>query len=218
MHMDARSRGLRRTRSLRFSVLSLAAAAAWLLAQGDALFAAPRTWIAGATVLSPEQKDSGRKLNVLVDGERIVAVATELPAEAAQDATVVDADGLFLIPGLIDGHTHLQSVPGFTPVMQFGHPALVRAYRAQLPRSFLRYGYTTVIDLIVADPDALAAFAQAPTRPDFYTCGPALPVPGGYPTQNAPRSSATASSPTRWSSRKTRAAQAPIRRKRRLRA
>jgi imidazolonepropionase-like amidohydrolase len=186
MHMDARSRGLRRTRSLRFAFLSLAAAAAWLLAQGDPLFAAPRTWIAGATVLSPEQKDSGRKLNVLVDGERIAAVATELPAEAAQDATVVNADGLFLIPGLIDGHTHLQSVPGFTAVMQFDHAALVRAYRAQLPRSFLRYGYTTVIDLIVADPDALAAFAQAPARPDFYTCGPALPVPGGYPMQNVP--------------------------------
>jgi len=186
MHMDARPRGPRRTRSLRFSCLSLAAAAAWLLAHGDPLFAAPRTWIAGATVLSPEQKDSGRKLNVLVDGERIAAVATELPAEAAQDATVVNADGLFLIPGLIDGHTHLQSVPGFTPVMQFDHPALVRAYRAQLPRSFLRYGYTTVIDLIVADPDALAAFTQAPARPDFYTCGPALPVPGGYPTQNLP--------------------------------
>ena len=186
MHMDARPRGPRRTRSLRFSCLSLAAAAAWLLAHGDPLFAAPRTWIAGATVLSPEQKDSGRKLNVLVDGERIAAVATELPAEAAQDATVVNADGMFLIPGLIDGHTHLQSVPGMTPVMQFGHPDLVRTYRAQLPRSFLRYGYTTVIDLIVADPDAFAAFTQAPARPDFYTCGPALPVPGGYPTQNLP--------------------------------
>src|SRR5258708_11260383 len=186
MHMDARPRGPRRTRSLRFPFLSLAAAAAWLLAHGDPLFAAPRTWIAGATVLSPEQKDSGRQLNVLVDGERIAAVTAELPADAAQGATVVNADGLFLIPGLIDGHTHLQSVPGFTPVMQLGHPALVRAYRAQLPRSFLRYGYTTVIDLIVADPDALAVFAQAPVRPDFYTCGPALPVPGGYPAQNVP--------------------------------
>src|SRR5260370_37463910 len=184
MHMDARSRGLRRTRSLRFFVLSLAAAAAWLLAHGDPLFAAPRTWIAGATVLSPEQKDSGRKLNVLVDGERIAAVATELPAEAAQDATVVNADGMFLIPGLIDGHTHLQSVPGMTPVMQFGPSDLGRSFRASLPRSFLRYGYTTVIDLIVADPDAFAAFTQAPARPDFYTCGPALAVPGGYPTQN----------------------------------
>jgi imidazolonepropionase-like amidohydrolase len=170
---------------LRYAVLSVAVAAS-VLAQGDALFAAPLTWIAGATVLSPEQKDSGRQLNVLVDGERIAAVTAELPADAAQGATVVNADGLFLIPGLIDGHTHLQSVPGFTPLMQLGHPALVRAYRAQLPRSFLRYGYTTVIDLIVADPDALAVFAQAPVRPDFYTCGPALPVPGGYPMQNVP--------------------------------
>jgi imidazolonepropionase-like amidohydrolase len=186
--MDRNTRSWRRRRRLclRYAVLSVVVAAAWLLGQGGALFAAPRTWIAGATVLSAEQQDAGRKLNVLVEGERIAAVTAELPADAAQDATVVNADGLFLIPGLIDGHTHLQSVPGFTPLMQFDHPALVRAYRAQLPRSFLRYGYTTVIDLIVADPDALAVFAQATPRPDFYTCGPALPVPGGYPAQNVP--------------------------------
>src|SRR5258707_8504704 len=58
---------------LRYAVLSVAVAA-WVLAQGDALSAAPLTWIAGATVLSPEQKDSGRQLNVLVDGERIAVV------------------------------------------------------------------------------------------------------------------------------------------------
>src|SRR5258708_36783881 len=130
MHMDARPRGPRRTRSLRFPFLSLAAAAAWLLAHGDPLFAAPRTWIAGATVLFPEQKESGRKLNVLVDGERIAAVATELPAEAAQDAAVVSADGLFLIPGLIDGHRHQQSGPGSTPLRQVTHPDLPAPSRA----------------------------------------------------------------------------------------
>jgi hypothetical protein len=175
-----------------------------VLAQGDALFAAPLTWIAGATVLSPEQKDSGRQLNVLVDGERIAAVTAELPADAAQGATVVNADGLFLIPGLIDGHTHLQSVPGFTPLMQLGHPALVRAYRAQLPRSFLRYGYTTVIDLIVADPDALAVFAQGSRR---RPCGristpvaPRCRCPAATPCKTSRRGSASSPSPTRWSS------------------
>ncbi len=197
MDRNARSWRLRRRLCLRYAVLSVAVAAAWVLAPGDALFAAPLTWIAGATVLSPEQKDSGRQLNVLVDGERIAAVTAELPADAAQGATVVNADGLFLIPGLIDAHTHLQSVPGFTPVMQPGHPALVRAYRAQLPRSFLRYGYTTVIDLTVA-----------------RRCR----CPAGTPRKTPRRRSASWPSPTRWSSRRTRAAQAPIRRRRRWRA
>ncbi len=65
MDRNARSWRLRRRLCLRYAVLPVAVAAAWVLAAGDALFAAPLTWIAGATVLSPEHKDSGRQLNVL---------------------------------------------------------------------------------------------------------------------------------------------------------
>ena len=113
-----------------------------------AVAAEPRTWIVGATVISPERADDGRKLNVLIEGDRIAAVSDELPPKASQDASIVDAAGSYLIPGLIDSHVHLQTVPGFTPLMNLRHPLLVWDYRAQLPRSFLRYGYTTVIDLV----------------------------------------------------------------------
>jgi len=77
-------------------------------------------------------------------------------------------------------------VPGLTPLMTYRHPLLTKAYRAQLPRSFLRYGYTTVIDLILVDRAVLDGFEQAPLHPDLYHCGPGVVVPNGYPSQNAP--------------------------------
>ncbi|MBB1254458.1 dihydroorotase [Streptomyces sp. OF3] len=58
--------------------------------------------IRGAKVLGGDAAD------VLVDGETISAVGTGLEAAGA---TVIDADGLVLLPGLVDLHTHLRE-PG----------------------------------------------------------------------------------------------------------
>jgi imidazolonepropionase-like amidohydrolase len=145
-----------------------------------------RTWIVGATVISPERGDDGRVQQVLIEGDRIAAIADTLPPDAARDATLVDGHGAFLIPGLIDGHVHLRSVPGMTPVMEYLHPGLVRDYRAQLPRAWLRHGFTTVVDLVPTDRDVLDDFLAAPAHPDLLHCG-AVPLAGGYPTNFAPR-------------------------------
>jgi imidazolonepropionase-like amidohydrolase len=147
--------------------------------------AAERTWIVGAVVLSPEHTESPREANVLIEGDRIAAVTATAPT-ADDGSTVFDARGGVLIPGLIDGHVHLASVPGMTPLMGMRHPEIANAYRTQLPRSYLRYGYTTVIDLNVADPSAIEAFRAAPAHPDEYDCGASLPMANGYPSQNVP--------------------------------
>ncbi|HEY8356776.1 MAG TPA: amidohydrolase family protein [Ramlibacter sp.] len=144
-----------------------------------------RLWIVGATVISPERADNGQPMDVLVEGERIRSVTAAGAPGTRRDAPVFDASGLFLMPGLIDSHVHLASVPGFSPVMAYRHPFLARDYRAQLPRSFLRYGYTTVIDLVPTDRGVLEAFVAAPVHPDLHHCG-ALPLRDGYPTHYAP--------------------------------
>ncbi len=56
------------------------------------------------------------------------------------------------------------------------------AYLRQVPRSFLRYGYTTLVDLIITDPKPIQAMRAAPMHSDIYDCGGALPVPNGYPS------------------------------------
>jgi len=144
-----------------------------------------KTWIVGATVISPERPDSGQVLHVLIDGDRIEAVTPTVPADMAGVA-VVHAEGRYLVPGLMDSHVHLTGIPAIPYPMRAQHPDLVEAYLRQVPRSFLRYGYTTVVDLIVTDPRPLQRMRAAAARPDIYDCGGALPVPNGYPSQNAP--------------------------------
>src|SRR5208283_795267 len=53
-----------------------------------------------------------RAADVLVDGERIAEVRRGIPASAAEK--VIDAKGLYVIPGGIDAHTHLDMPFGGT--------------------------------------------------------------------------------------------------------
>ncbi|MDR3114383.1 MAG: dihydropyrimidinase [Treponema sp.] len=57
-------------------------------------------------------EDAEVKGDVRIIGERIAAVGTDLPAEPGE--TIIDARGKILIPGGIDGHTHLSLDLGFT--------------------------------------------------------------------------------------------------------
>src|SRR5579859_806379 len=59
------------------------------------------TVIAGGTVVTAEGEFDG---DVLIEGEMITAVGK---VAAPDGATVVDAGGCFVLPGLIDNHTHL---------------------------------------------------------------------------------------------------------------
>ena len=59
------------------------------------------TLIANGTVVTAEDEFAG---DVLIEGEKIVSVGR---VEAPDDATVLDAAGCFVLPGLIDNHTHL---------------------------------------------------------------------------------------------------------------
>ncbi|HLJ74107.1 MAG TPA: amidohydrolase family protein, partial [Thermoanaerobaculia bacterium] len=49
----------------------------------------------------------------------------------------------------------------------------------QLPRAFLAFGFTTLIDLDLR-PDTMAWFNAVTPHPGLFSCGPALRVTGGY--------------------------------------
>jgi dihydropyrimidinase len=59
-----------------------------------------RTLFTGGTIVGPE---GTQQADLLVDGERIAAIGREVPRI---DARVIDAAGLYLLPGGIDVHTH----------------------------------------------------------------------------------------------------------------
>jgi hypothetical protein len=63
---------------------------------------------------------------------------------------------------------------------------MIQAYFDQVPRSYLYYGYTTLVDLVVTEPQVLENFRKAPLHPDLYDCGGALAFANGYPMSFAP--------------------------------
>ena len=69
--------------NLRATPLCAAPLAFLLSLHGPAAADPPRIWIVGATVISPERQDTGRVLNVLIEGDRIAAVTDALPGDAA---------------------------------------------------------------------------------------------------------------------------------------
>jgi imidazolonepropionase-like amidohydrolase len=149
-----------------------------------------RIWITDVRILSPEKLDHIDKGSVLIEDGRIVRVERREGAKKPAGVTVVSGEGQFLIPGLIDSHVHLASVPGARPEVSFGpadaKPAWIKEYVKQLPRSYLYFGYTTLVDLAVIDHRVLDDFRQAPIHPDVYDCGESLPFANGYPMSFAP--------------------------------
>jgi len=157
-----------------------------LLAAATVAHAADRTWITDVTIVSPENLAHVEKGNVLIEDGNIVKVERGATSQRPAGAKVVSGHGQFLIPGLIDSHVHLASVPG-SGLGQTSIPAdLAEAYFKQLPRSYLYFGYTTVIDLAVYEREKLDAFRSAPLHPDQYDCGESLPVANGYPMSFMP--------------------------------
>ncbi|RSZ56678.1 amidohydrolase family protein [Massilia atriviolacea] len=142
---------------------------------------AGKTWIANVKLVSPEKLDRIETGSVLIDGGRIARVERGPSTAAPLGATVVDGQGYYLTPGLIDSHVHLHVVPGMRMEQGASGDSLARAYFRQMPRSFLYYGFTTVIDLAVSDYGTIERLRKEPLHPDVFHCGEPLVLANGYP-------------------------------------
>lgn len=111
------------------------------LAQGDGavLIRAARLIDGLGNVVEPGQ--------ILIEGERIAAVGSELAAPAG--ARTIDLEGATLLPGLIDLHTHLTSEVGvhWEEVLVTTTPGESALYGAANALATLRAGFTTVRDM-----------------------------------------------------------------------
>ena len=145
-----------------------------------------KTWITDVFIISPEKLDHIGRGSVLIEDGRISRVERNERAKKPAGAAVVSGKGQYLIPGLIDSHVHLASVPGIMFDESQGRQQMVQEYFRQLPRSYLYYGYTTLVDLSVVDQHVLDEFRHAPLHPDLCHCGESLPFANGYPMSFAP--------------------------------
>ncbi len=91
--------------------LTVFAAIALLAAGAVRAAEAPATLYRHATLIDGTGGPSRPGMSVLVEGERIKAVAPDAGLAAPAGATVVDLTGKFLAPGLIDSHEHLATPP-----------------------------------------------------------------------------------------------------------
>lgn len=126
--------------------------------------------VSKVTVVSPERARPLENAYVrIIDGR--IAEVSERPLNGPDQ---IDGTGRYLIPGLIDTHVHLAVPPGFPPSMTAeqaaAHPELVAASLAQDPRSYLFYGFTTVLDLI-GTAARTTQWNSLEVRPDAYFCG-----------------------------------------------
>jgi len=146
------------------------------------------TIIENVTLISPERAAPLPHADVVIRNGRIDEISSNLTA--GLHARIIDGTGRFLIPGLIDSHVHVAHSAALDDNAIDAHPDLWGAYRAQVPRAYLAFGFTTIVDL-----DAPSAthtwFAGTPLHPKFYSCGRGIKVAGGYgafqvPPANAP--------------------------------
>jgi imidazolonepropionase-like amidohydrolase len=137
--------------------------------------------VADVTVVSPERASPFEHAYVQIEDGRIAEVSGTRIAGEAQ----IDGRGRYLIPGLIDTHTHLGAIPGMLAAHTVAHPDLATVARAQIPRSYLYSGFTTVLDL-AGDPAGISAWNDLTERPDAYFCGGA-PLLNGYSFEGVDR-------------------------------
>ena len=145
-----------------------------------------RVLIQDVTIISSERKHPLQHGYVVLENDRIGAVGQGTPPAERWDS-VVAGEGRVLIPGLIDGHTHLAMLPGLPLPIPPGLRAMADSFAEQLPRSYLYSGFTTVIDLAVFDRAFLDRFRTAPLHPDSYDCGGGLALANGYPMAMVPK-------------------------------
>ncbi len=129
------------------------------------------TLISNITIISADMDSIKTQVGyVLIDGEKIISTGHKKP-EGLRNYIELDGKGKYLIPGLIDSHVHLSNTAGLNGPLKKKYPELVELYYNQLPKSYLYFGFTTVIDLNNYWPERINKILESEIRPDIYTCG-----------------------------------------------
>ena len=133
----------------------------------------------GGRILDAEAGILRDGLDVLVTGDRIIAVGEGL--EAPAEATTIDLAGKTLMPGLIDCHVHVVA----ETLDLWGNmtaPASLSALRsARVMTEALQRGFTTLRDLGGADYGLVRAVNEGLLDgPRLVICGKGLTTTGGH--------------------------------------
>ncbi len=128
------------------------------------------TAIVGVKLIDGSGAPPVEDATIVVRGERVVAAGLRADVAVPDDAIVLDASGKFLIPGLVDLHSHYGG----------GRAGLERLFALQL-----EFGVTTARSLGADGAENLAVIADAKAgkipAPRLYTAGAGFSHPQGMP-------------------------------------
>lgn len=133
--------------------------------------------IAGGFVLDVDARRFCR-LDLRIEGGLFTALQEDLPAKP--DEQVIEVDGLWLLPGLIDAHVHVIGVEDDLRRLHRQPPYLVAAKSARVLDHMLARGFTSVRDAGGADGSLATAIETGLfTGPRLFPSGLGLAPPGG---------------------------------------
>ena len=170
-------------RSALVAALFLLAVVVGLGAQGGPLPQDPIALI-NASVVNVRTGAVQRRATVVLRGGRIDSVSTGAAPAGAQ---VIDLNGRYLVPGLIDAHVHIASLPQLRAALESG----VTTVRSAGVSNFVDVGMRTLVKQgFVAGPDLLATgyHVRPGVAPEMFLDFPELgDLMGGINTSDALR-------------------------------
>jgi imidazolonepropionase-like amidohydrolase len=116
--------------------------------------------------------------SIYIQEGKIAEIAQDIPIN---DVRRLDVGGATVMPGLIDAHVHLQSVPG--SVFRKDSEEKLEKYRYHQLRAYLACGVTTILDNAIAA-SMLRKFqkhlSSGGIGPRLYALAPAFYTPNGF--------------------------------------
>jgi len=141
--------------------------------------------IKNARVFDGQNEALAEGMSVLVEGNMITKIAKTIPAPAG--ATVIDAKGKVLMPGLMDAHWHVMfnSVP--IPVLMVSDMSYLSLIAAQAAEDTLMAGFTTVRDVGGNPFGVKRAIDEGKYKgPRIYPSGPMISQTSGHSDNRPP--------------------------------
>nr|WP_255938836.1 amidohydrolase family protein [Kordiimonas sp. SCSIO 12610] len=142
--------------------------------------------IKNVILISPERDLPLKNVHIAIKGDKIVRVSREPIKWHAKKE--IDGTGKYLTPGLIDSHVHLYHAPGLKRHYTSNYDALYNQYLDQMPRSYLYYGYTTIVETN-ADVQSNKRFLSTPIHPELIHCGKGVILSDGFMAMEFPKKS-----------------------------
>lgn len=146
-----------------------------------------KTAIVGATLIDGTGSAPVQGAVVVVEGEKIAQVGSQNEVEIPPDISQIDAQGQFLLPGMIELHAHIYHpamVPGAMSREPSAYAVLIAAHNL---RQSLQAGITTVRDVATMDYLGVslkrALAAGHILGPRLSVCGKGICMTGGHGSQ-----------------------------------